>query len=211
MPEPSPTTDPALPRELALRIGLAARALPGVSAARMLDILDAAVGLPVTVSKLDGLTVKALRKGGGEDLMRVAPDTLKAALALLKGHDAAPDGPPCDPYSDGDMPDSLRVACASNGGELLDGHFGSCGRFLVYQVSADEVRVIDVRPADVEADVDADVEDPDVDKNALRVGVIADCHILYVVSIGGPPVAKVVRAGLHPIKRPAGGPARDRR
>ena len=140
MPEPSPTTDPALPRELALRIGLAARALPGVSAARMLDILDAAVGLPVTVSKLDGLTVKALRKGGGEDLMRVAPDTLKAALALLKGHDAAPDGPPCDPYSDGDMPDSLRVACASNGGELLDGHFGSCGRFLVYQVSADEVR-----------------------------------------------------------------------
>jgi hypothetical protein len=32
--------------------------------------------------------------------------------------------------------DSIRIACASNRGERLDGHFGSCARFLIYQVSA---------------------------------------------------------------------------
>lgn len=198
-------SEPSLPRELALRVGLATRALPGLTPALMLDILDAAVGLPLTVAKLDGLTAKMLRKGGGELLIGAAPEDVKAALAILKGGEAAADTPECEPYRDGDMADSIRVACASNGGELLDGHFGSCSRFLVYQVSPEEVRLIDVRPADT----DADVDDPDVDKNALRAGVIADCHILYVVSIGGPPVAKVVRAGIHPIKRPAGGSARD--
>ena len=33
--------------------------------------------------------------------------------------------------------------------------------------------------------------------------------MLYVQSIGGPAAAKVVRAGVHPVKKPTGGPARD--
>ena len=53
--------------------------------------------------------------------------------------------PTPQPYTDGDMPDSIRVACASNSGDLLNGHFGSCERFLVYQVSQAEYRLIDVR------------------------------------------------------------------
>jgi hypothetical protein len=31
---------------------------------------------------------------------------------------------------------------------------------------------------------------------------------VYVQSIGGPAAAKVVRAGVHPVKKPQGGPAR---
>ncbi|MEL6979511.1 MAG: dinitrogenase iron-molybdenum cofactor N-terminal domain-containing protein [Pseudomonadota bacterium] len=204
MSEPA-MNEPSLPRELALRVALAARALPETSAASMLDILDGAVGLPLTVSKLDGLTLKSLRKAGGEPFLSVPADDLKTAIAFLKGRDGAV-GPECEPYAEGDMPGSLRVACASNSGELLDGHFGSCGFFLIYQVSPDEVRLIDRRDATIGAEAAED--DPDVDKNALRAAVIADCQILYVVSIGGPPVAKVVRAGVHPIKRPGGGEAR---
>lgn len=36
---------------------------------------------------------------------------------------------------------------AANGGEQIDGHFGFCHRFLVYQVSKDS-RLIDCRDID---------------------------------------------------------------
>lgn len=191
-----------LPRELALRVALAARALD-VTPAELLDVLDGAVGLPLNPTKLNGLTAKAFRKAGGEPFMAIHGDVIKTALSELKGRGTV-NAPDTQDYADGDMPDSIRVACASNGGELLDGHFGSCTQFLIYQVSSSETRLIDVRPAEP-----ADVEvDEDMDKNKLRADQIADCQILYVVSIGGPPVAKVVRNDIHPIKRPNGGDAR---
>ena len=36
-----------------------------------------------------------------------------------------------------------------------------------------------------------------------------DCQILFVASIGGPAAAKVVRYGIHPIKKPQAGSALD--
>jgi hypothetical protein len=48
------------------------------------------------------------------------------------------------------------------------------------------------------------------DKNAYRAGLVSDCQVLYVASIGGPAAAKVVKADVHPIKDPEGGPARAR-
>jgi nitrogen fixation protein NifX len=99
------------------------------------------------------------------------------------------------------MPGSLRVAVAANRGENLDGHFGSCERFLIYQVSPDAIRLIAIRST-----VEADAAE---DKNAARSALINDCQIVYVQSIGGPAAAKVVRAGVHPVKKPTGGAARE--
>jgi len=130
---------------------------------------------------------------------------LKQALALLKGEgDVASDDelPALEAYQEGDMADSIRVACASNGGEKLDGHFGSCSYFLVYQLNRDEIRLIDVRSANGPEARD--------DKNAFRANLIRDCQVLFVVSIGGPAAAKVVKAGVHPIKYPAASGARER-
>jgi nitrogen fixation protein NifX len=111
------------------------------------------------------------------------------------------DFPAVDAYSEGEMPGSLRVAFAANRGENLDGHFGSCERFLIYQVGAEAIKLIAVRST-----VEADAEE---DKNAARSALINDCQIVYVQSIGGPAAAKVVRADIHPIKKPAGGKARE--
>ncbi len=97
------------------------------------------------------------------------------------------------------MPGSIRVACASNSGDNINGHFGSCARFLIYQISADEIKLVDIR-------VPGTVPD-DADKNALRAQLINDSQVLYTISVGGPAAAKVVRAGLHPIKLPQGGKA----
>jgi nitrogen fixation protein NifX len=120
-----------------------------------------------------------------------------AEICILHGelrHDSTQDLPQPKSYSDGELPASVRVACASNRGERLDGHFGSCARFLVYQVSEEEIRLIDVRAAD-------DAQSTD-DKNTYRSGLIRDCDLLFVIAIGGPAAAKVVKAGLLPIRQP---------
>ncbi len=98
---------------------------------------------------------------------------------------------PCSP-SDDEMPDSIRVAIASNHEEKLDGHFGSCLQFLIYQVSPYDIRLIDIRPT-----AGKKVE---YEKNAYLAELISDCHILYVSSIGGPAAAKVVKHSIHPVK-----------
>ena len=100
-----------------------------------------------------------------------------------------------------DLPGSLRVAFASNNGENLDGHFGSALRFLVYQVNRETIRLVDVRST-----AEADASD---DRNAARAAIIRDCQILYIQSIGGPAAAKVVRAGVYPVKVKTPGPARE--
>jgi nitrogen fixation protein NifX len=97
------------------------------------------------------------------------------------------------------MPGSLRVAVASNTEENLDGHFGSCPRFLIYQVGRDEIRLIEVRSTTITDDAE--------DKNVARANLIKDCQIVYVQSIGGPAAAKAVRANIHPVKAPEGGKA----
>ncbi len=198
-------TPPTLSEEIALRIGLAARALPDTDIARLLRVLADAVGLPPTAASLDGLTVKALKQAADGELAEIDSASLKEALARLKGQgsrDIEP-APEPEPYNDGELPNSIRVACASNGGELLDGHFGSCQRFLVYQVAANTFKLIDCR------DIDPTAGELQDDKNSYRASLIADCQVLYVASIGGPAAAKVVKRDIHPIKRPQMGNARE--
>ncbi len=192
----------ALSRELALRIGLAARMLPDTDPQRLVRVLMDAVGLPFTMAKLEKITVKDLKTAADGELNGVETEYLKQAVRCLWGEVGDPSGEVLQPkpvaYQEGEMPGSIRVACASNTGEMLDGHFGSCARFLIYQVSQDEARLVDVRAAKGEGDAD---------KNAFRAGLLFDCQVLYVQSIGGPAAAKVVRGGVHPIKWPDGGEA----
>ena len=200
---PIETEPTALSRELALRIGLAANQMPEVGTGVLIGILSDAVGLPMTEDKFANLGMKTFRKAGGEELMKVPLETVKSALRILKGEgvEAEENALRLDAYQDGDMPGSIRVACASNRAEELDGHFGSCNRFLVYQLSATELRLIDERPTAQPEDVE--------DKNKWRAWLIGDCDVVYVASIGGPAAAKVVRANIHPIRHLTGGDARD--
>ncbi|GAB4366280.1 MAG: hypothetical protein Kow0060_23800 [Methylohalobius crimeensis] len=198
-----------LSREVALRIGLAAKVLPGIDARRLMQVLAEKVGLPLTERRLAKVTVTHLKTGfasldgeeDGEDV-GIGMEPLKRAVRYLWGEEVEePDLPRPLPYAEGDMPGSIRVAVAANGGETVDGHFGSCPYFLVYQISPEAIRLIDIRST-------AGTDEAD-DKNAFRAGLIDDCHVVYVQSVGGPAAAKIVRAGIYPIKWPEGGPASE--
>ncbi len=190
----------SMTREAALRIGLAARELPGLDMPGLVRGLADRVGLPLTESKLTALTVTDLREViAGENhadedcAVGYDMETLKRAIRLLWGEDVTGSELPIpEAYAEGDLPGSIRVAVASNNAEMADGHFGSCERFLIYQVSPAAVRLVAVRPT-----LEADHAE---DRNLSRAAVINDCQVVYVESIGGPAAAKVVRAGVHPVK-----------
>jgi nitrogen fixation protein NifX len=184
-----------LSRELALRIGLAARALPDTDAKRLLSVLTDSIGLPITEEKIAGINQKTLKTAKAGEFSDVEDPLLTHALSILQSglitHAGVQER---QAYAEGDMPGSVRIACASNDGINVDGHFGSCSQFVIYQVSADEARLIDVRPTDIPDGLEVD------DKNLFRAELIEDCQVIYMASVGGPAAAKIVKLGIHPIK-----------
>ncbi len=196
---------PPLSRDAALRIALAARVLPGIEVGQLLEILQRRIEGDIDEESLKTITVTHLKTGfgsadgeeDGEDISLGLP-AIKEAVRILWGETV--DEPLPTPAPDnGPQPGAIRVAIASNSGEMLNGHFGSCIRFLVYQVSADDMQLIGIRSA-----LEADFSD---DRNLFRTNLIKDCQLLYVVSIGGPAAAKVGRASIYPMKIVEGGEA----
>jgi nitrogen fixation protein NifX len=191
-----------LSRDLALRIALATRVLPGVDIQQLLGVLHAKVGSPLDDEKLKTITVTNLKTGigshdgeeDGEDI-GIGLENIKLAVRYLWGEEEGDEGlPEIQPYKEGDIPESIRIAISSNSGAMLNGHFGSCIRFLVYQLSRTDMRLVDIRST-----IEADSSD---DRNLFRVNLINDCQVLFVQSIGGPAAAKVIRADIYPIKVP---------
>jgi nitrogen fixation protein NifX len=187
-----------LSRELALRIGLAARALPDTDAKRLFYVLTHCVGLPITEDKIGSLNLKTLKTAQEGEFSDIDDDLLKKALHILKTDIETGEilKPQISAYSEGDMPGSVRIACASNDAINIDGHFGSCSQFMIYQVTADEARLIDIRSTDIPKGLEVD------DKNLFRAELIQDCQVLYIASVGGPAAAKIVKLGIHPMKLP---------
>lgn len=184
-----------LSRELALRIGLAARALPDTRPKEFIDILSDLVGLPLTEEKLDSLTLPHYRQALATDY---SPEILKKSFELLQGsrnpNPAHQQSARIKFYREGDMPYSIRVAVASQDGIYIDGQFSVCKQFYIYQVSATERRLIAIRAAETQKPLKAE------QKHHYRAEIIQDCQVLYSQSIGGSAAAKVIKQGVHPIK-----------
>lgn len=196
-----------LDRDTALRIALAARSLPDIELTSLIDKQDECLGAPLDLVKLSRITVTDLKTSlgsldgeeDGEDI-GIGLEPMKLAVRILWGEtDEGDDLPKVETYEDGDIPGSIRIGISSNSANNLDGHFGTCLRFLIYQVSATEMRLIDIRSA-----AEADLSD---DRNAYRANIVKDCEVLYMVSVGGPAAAKIIRAGVYPLKKIEGGEA----
>ncbi|MCG8613284.1 MAG: dinitrogenase iron-molybdenum cofactor biosynthesis protein [Pseudomonadales bacterium] len=193
-------------RECALKVALAARVMSGINVGQLLEVLHNRIEGDLTESSLKLVTVTDLKTSfssldgeeDGEDI-GIGLEEMKEAVRILWGEESAEQLPPLQHFPESASP-SVRVAIASNSGEQLNGHFGSCIRYLIYQVSVDNIALVDIRSA-----LEADFSD---DRNLFRANLIQDCDVIYVVSVGGPAAAKIIRAGVHPIKELNGGEAR---
>ncbi|TCO71197.1 nitrogen fixation protein NifX [Rhodovulum euryhalinum] len=94
----------------------------------------------------------------------------------------------------------LKIAIATNDMEHLDAHFGSARKFAVYEVTPGTARLIEVLDFGTVTD-QSGRHDPADDRIAPKVEALTGCALLFVLAIGGPSAAKVVRAGIHPITR----------
>jgi len=192
---------PPISNEVALRIALASKTLPNISLKDLIAALQTHFDDEVTEASLNQLTVTQFKQClNNLDQGNTDRAILKEAVRILWG-EPLDEALPSKPYAKGDLPNSVKIAVASNTGEELDGHFGSCHRYLIYQLTVDQIQLIDVRSA-IEADLAKD-------KTEFRVNLIKDCALVYLVSIGGPAAAKVIQANIYPMKKEEGGTARD--
>jgi nitrogen fixation protein NifX len=94
----------------------------------------------------------------------------------------------------------IRLAIASTTGRALDAHFGSATKFVVYEVSATDsqfIEVIDFSGASDESGLHSAAQE---DRITAKITSLQGCQLLLVLAIGGPVAARVVKAGIHPIK-----------
>jgi nitrogen fixation protein NifX len=184
--------------QLALRIGLAARALPNVTPKSMVELLIDTLKLPLTDAKLKALTIYQLRTAKHGVLKAVPRHVLRSAILYLwdkAGVDIIDTSiPDIVPYTEGDMPGSVRLAMATEQGMCLNVHYGSAPRFLIYQVSGSESRLVEVRgTAGAKS-----AKEP----HAWRAELLADCNLVLVKSIGLTDMATLMKSGIYPVKYP---------
>lgn len=93
----------------------------------------------------------------------------------------------------GTMNSALKVAFATKDMEEINAHFGGAKEFVVYHVSKEGFSLAEVIKTD-------SMEPEDDDKTDYRVRALKGVNIMYCESIGGTAAAKIIRAGIHPLK-----------
>ena len=116
-------------------------------------------------------------------------------FAVVSAAESLPSQGPC-----------LRVAVATQDSRMMNAHFGSARRFVVYEVSATERRRLQtVDFSEVSSESGEHTARSD-DRNGEKIAALADVDVLVVQAIGGPVAARVIRARIHPIKVPQAQP-----
>ena len=177
--------------QLALAIAAAARQLPDLTPAQLVEILLRISNGELTATALASLTPKSLRKAGGDLLNDADGGSLRAALELLQGEALASIDSP-EVSSAKLSGQTLWVACTSNSGELIDGHFGSCLRILIYEVGASGWALRKVLPTLACGHGEA--------RSLALLELIKGCQLLITLSIGGPAAARVTNNNIHPLR-----------
>lgn len=175
----------------ALGIGLAAQMLPGATPQMLMQQLQHLTGGILSREALGKLTPCQVRPALQRELPDITGVQVKAALAVLRGEgeearvlEPSTGSPP--------EPGRIRVACASGDGARLDGHFGATPRFVIYDVGPEGAEKVEERAMDTSLSGEEGTD--------RRLAWLRDCHMVWIASIGGPVAARVVRAGLLPVR-----------
>jgi nitrogen fixation protein NifX len=87
----------------------------------------------------------------------------------------------------------MKVAFATKDLETINAHFGGAKEFVVYNVSKDGFTLDGVIKTDT-SELTGDA------KTEFKVEALQGMNIMYCESIGGTAAAKVIRAGINPMK-----------
>lgn len=101
---------------------------------------------------------------------------------------------------------AVRVALATQDGRTMNAHFGSAQRFIVYDVSAEAVRLVETISFEAVSDESGEHTKEGDDKNGTKIKALAGIDLLVVQAIGGPVAARVIKAQIYPIKLPSAEP-----
>jgi nitrogen fixation protein NifX len=183
----------SLPREVAFRIGAAARELTGVDVRTLVATLIVLTDNQLTLEAFERIGPRALRDGlrlrvpsaGSADAHRAVQRLRAASPAYVADTPRVPEriAPPAEGW--------LDVAFTSNEGHWLDASLARCRRVLVYRVSASETRLVDVRGAMVGSGVRL---------WQGRLGLVGDCQVVYTLSVAGPAISALVNARVHTVR-----------
>ena len=91
------------------------------------------------------------------------------------------------------LPNAMKVAFATKDMETVNAHFGGAKEFVVYSVSKEGFELYGVVKTDT-SEMEGD------DKTDFKVKALEGINIVYCESIGGTAAAKVIRAGISPMK-----------
>ena len=192
---------PLISDEAALRIALAVRSLPEVGLGSLLDLLVQHLGEPLSEDKLAGISPKSFRVMVSSLSETPTRRDVSSALAILTNNEVEELDAPQLSLLPPLVGPKLTVAITSNQGEMINGHYGSCMRVLVYEVNAYAHQLVDVRNIDGGLQGEARAE--------YMLNQLKGCQMLFTLSIGGPAAAKVTRANIHPVKKMVPVPAAE--
>lgn len=92
----------------------------------------------------------------------------------------------------------LRVAIATQDGKLMNAHFGSARRFVIFEVTPTTSRFVEtVSFAAVTGESGEHREDAPL---GAKVEAVRGCNLLFVLAIGASAASKVISARIHPVK-----------
>ncbi len=96
----------------------------------------------------------------------------------------------------------MKVAIATHDMKSLNAHFGSAGKFAIYDVSREGHRFVEAIAFDSVSGEDGRHADDGDDRIGPKVEALKGVALLFVLAIGGPAAARVIAARINPIKRP---------
>lgn len=92
--------------------------------------------------------------------------------------------------------DSVRIAFATSDLRHVDQHFGSAERFAIYEVDADQSRLLEV------AEFGTRKQDGNEDKLLEKFVLVEACAAVYSLAIGPSAVRQLMGLGVQPMRVP---------
>jgi len=178
---------PHLESQVYWRLIALAQEVPELPQTSLFDWLADVLDGPLTSAQLAKLSLEVLQRKLPAELASLSAERWQTLLQILQG--ALPAH--LDPKPQPTAPGSLKAAFASSDGLSVNGHFGNCTLFFIYQLDGQSQTLVDIRRYHQQESMEA---------NEARASLLDGCHLLFCEAIGGPAAARVIRHGIHPIK-----------